>query len=462
MRHDDLTQFAGWFLGSNDSFCKHIMADHYINWRKAKRMRIPVDSTPHYRLPGAFSDFQDRLYDYRRWNKNYHEIVEEMSIALEPNRNKLESIDVSRFNEKQIISLLLILSEDDSLLYEAAASGLLDRSLCKLKDIDWMSYPPGTFDSWQYPLPKRTYLENDSQEQYDEHNLPEFIWCLVGNIVDEHPYGPDHEIVHGTKHFSPGTKVYITDALIDDRLVVVGKPRKRYGLIKIILDEDLVENFRVQKVFSPQVIKKMYMPNREGVRRHHGSNTEEDRRQAELRAEYLNMTDEDFKRKGIIQNFNELVLSSQLADDPNSRITLRIEQKRRADGCLGSACFGFFKIGNDPERSIGLIDWYGYWPERKPYEESRHTFHEKSELLTGLDEAKLRLWDETYEADKSMRSSQFQWRLTLESKAGIVQSSGENHYPDALPSLYRFLHAFGFPIGWDSDAKIPIALPRDQ
>jgi hypothetical protein len=36
----------------------------------------------------------------------------------------------------------------------------------------------------------------------------EFIWSLVGNIVDAHFFGEQKEIRRGTKHFSPGTKVY--------------------------------------------------------------------------------------------------------------------------------------------------------------------------------------------------------------------------------------------------------------
>src|SRR5690349_24575027 len=35
-----------------------------------------------------------------------------------------------------------------------------------------------------------------------------FIWCLVGNIVDQHYFGEEKQIKIGTKQFSPGTKVY--------------------------------------------------------------------------------------------------------------------------------------------------------------------------------------------------------------------------------------------------------------
>ena len=39
-------------------------------------------------------------------------------------------------------------------------------------------------------------------------------WCLVGNIIEKHPYGEEHEIRYGSKHFSGGTKVYIAPALL--------------------------------------------------------------------------------------------------------------------------------------------------------------------------------------------------------------------------------------------------------
>lgn len=38
---------------------------------------------------------------------------------------------------------------------------------------------------------------------------PEWQWCLVGNIVNEHEYGESHEIRHGNKQFRQGAKVFV-------------------------------------------------------------------------------------------------------------------------------------------------------------------------------------------------------------------------------------------------------------
>jgi len=59
----------------------------------------------------------------------------------------------------------------------------------------------------------RKWIEQTNQQC--EENLKarknrdvEFVWCLVGNIMGDHPVGQNKEIKRGTKYFSPGTKVY--------------------------------------------------------------------------------------------------------------------------------------------------------------------------------------------------------------------------------------------------------------
>jgi hypothetical protein len=36
---------------------------------------------------------------------------------------------------------------------------------------------------------------------------PPSAWCLVGNVVEKHPFGDAEEILGGSKQFTPGTKV---------------------------------------------------------------------------------------------------------------------------------------------------------------------------------------------------------------------------------------------------------------
>lgn len=68
----------------------------------------------------------------------------------------------------------------------------------------------------------------------DEKGL-EWRWCLVGNIVEQHPYGQEHVIMRGNKQFRPGAKVYINlvyGGMGHEAVLVVGKPRRSFQLIE--------------------------------------------------------------------------------------------------------------------------------------------------------------------------------------------------------------------------------------
>lgn len=85
-------------------------------------------------------------------------------------------------------------------------------------------------------------------------------WCLVGNIVDKHIYGERHEVRYGIKLFSPGTKIYIAPHQWGDggeNLVVLGNPRNKLGLIECVINHKYICNFRLKKIYSPSVLKRM-------------------------------------------------------------------------------------------------------------------------------------------------------------------------------------------------------------
>ena len=96
------------------------------------------------------------------------------------------------------------------------------------------------------------------QEQSPEANI-EWRWCLVGNIVKEHPYGEEHIMRTGTRHFRPGTKVYCAPMNWGDydKLVVIGHPRHGKMYIEVIMERKKIENFRLQKCFRPAVLNIM-------------------------------------------------------------------------------------------------------------------------------------------------------------------------------------------------------------
>lgn len=53
----------------------------------------------------------------------------------------------------------------------------------------------------------------------DENNYT-WSWCLIGNIVEKHIYGEEHEIRYGSKHFSGGTKVSMFCVIVAQHLEI--------------------------------------------------------------------------------------------------------------------------------------------------------------------------------------------------------------------------------------------------
>lgn len=99
----------------------------------------------------------------------------------------------------------------------------------------------------------RTYADYTAQGH-------SWAWCLTGNIVQQHEYGEAHEILRGTKQFSPGTKVFLAPAAWGDgyeNVVVIGMPRGCRHYIEVITHSEYIENLRLQKVYKPAVLKRM-------------------------------------------------------------------------------------------------------------------------------------------------------------------------------------------------------------
>lgn len=89
----------------------------------------------------------------------------------------------------------------------------------------------------------------------------EFIWCLIGNIIDENYSVKDKVLRHGTKHFSPGTKVYCFPSLWGDgyeNIQVIGRHRKSRKSILMVIPSKFVTNWRIQKVYDPKIKKLMH------------------------------------------------------------------------------------------------------------------------------------------------------------------------------------------------------------
>lgn len=96
-----------------------------------------------------------------------------------------------------------------------------------------------------------------------EPDLPRWIWCLVANVRD-YPVDVFFNVVEtkrrGTKHFGPGTRVYVYPIQWGDgweRVMVIGRKRGTRRLIRKIMAGDMLDNYRLKKVYSPTVISWM-------------------------------------------------------------------------------------------------------------------------------------------------------------------------------------------------------------
>ena len=84
--------------------------------------------------------------------------------------------------------------------------------------------------------------------------------CLVGNIVSEHEFGEARDILSGTKHFTPGTKVYCLPPQWGDgyeKAIVVGICRKSRRWITVVISTDHIKNWRVKNVYQPAVLRRL-------------------------------------------------------------------------------------------------------------------------------------------------------------------------------------------------------------
>ncbi len=104
---------------------------------------------------------------------------------------------------------------------------------------------------------ERKYAQ--SYEEYVE-NGHSWAWCLVGNIKSEMDFGVEHEIRNDTKHFSKNTKLLLAPVQWGDgyeRVVVIGTPKYSKRYIELIMAIEHIENFRMQKIYKPVLLKMM-------------------------------------------------------------------------------------------------------------------------------------------------------------------------------------------------------------
>ena len=114
-------------------------------------------------------------------------------------------------------------------------------------------------ESYQEHLERIAKLYIKSYEDYLEKGH-QWCWCLVGNVVKEHEFGEDKEIRYGTKQFRGGTKVYLAPVQWGDGyecVIVIGMARNTHKYIEVIMRSKYIENFRMQRVYKPAIVKRM-------------------------------------------------------------------------------------------------------------------------------------------------------------------------------------------------------------
>jgi hypothetical protein len=85
-------------------------------------------------------------------------------------------------------------------------------------------------------------------------------WCVVGNVVAERLHGSEGEVRHGTKHFSPGTKVYLVDAYWGrggETVTVLGLARRPKRWISVDVSARVLENWRAKVIYDPGVLRRL-------------------------------------------------------------------------------------------------------------------------------------------------------------------------------------------------------------
>lgn len=87
-------------------------------------------------------------------------------------------------------------------------------------------------------------------------------WCLTAYVKDENAIGEDHRIVHGTRHFAPGTKVWLHAPNWDGRVAAIGVPRYSEKLIRVVMDVKKLESFDVEMVRDKEILAGLAYPYR--------------------------------------------------------------------------------------------------------------------------------------------------------------------------------------------------------
>lgn len=89
------------------------------------------------------------------------------------------------------------------------------------------------------------------------HECASFCFATVR---DENVIGEDKRLVHGTRHFRPGTKVFLHPPNWEDRVAAIGIPRYTNKYVRIVMSVRKLEHFSLEKVSDPELVAALLCP----------------------------------------------------------------------------------------------------------------------------------------------------------------------------------------------------------
>lgn len=88
----------------------------------------------------------------------------------------------------------------------------------------------------------------------------ECVSFCFATVRAENVIGEDKRLVHGTRHFRPGTKVFLHPPNWDGRVAAVGIPRYTDKYVRIVMSVRKLEHFSLEKVSDPELVAALQYP----------------------------------------------------------------------------------------------------------------------------------------------------------------------------------------------------------
>lgn len=109
---------------------------------------------------------------------------------------------------------------------------------------------------------ERQPVRMDLLREIDTAKMVGPVWCPVANMTAQRPYGPGGaETKRGSKHFAAGAKLYYLSGFwgtAAEQVEVMGHHRGSRRYVTMIVSSAGLENWRVELVYSPHVIRALW------------------------------------------------------------------------------------------------------------------------------------------------------------------------------------------------------------